>query len=426
MKIGIIGAGFTGLTAALELLKGGHEVIIFEKDSAPGGLAIGYKEKAWEWSLEYHYHHWFTNDDHILGLAQEIGYEVIIKRPKTSVRIDHVSYQLDSPIAWLTFPRLNIFERVRMAAVFAILFRFNPFWRPLEKFKIIDVLPKLIGQKAYKIIWEPQLLNKYGSYISEISLVWFWARIIKRTPSLAYPNGGFLAFAEYVAAKVLEKKGQILYGAEVIAIHDDSTATVTIQNKSGKKTTYELDRVIVTLPTPHFLKVTPQLPDTYREKMKKLRGIGATNMVIRLKEQFMQDNTYWLSICDTKAQIMVIVEHTNFMDKKHYNNEHILYVGNYMPITDERFAMDKEKLLALYNPFLEKINPSYKKSIIGYEVFRSPFAQPLVPINYSKIIPPLETPLQHVFLANIQQVYPWDRGTNYAVELGKNVAQKII
>ena len=69
--------------------------------------------------------------------------------------------------------------------------------------------------------------------------------------------------------------------------------------------------------------------------------------------------------------------------------------------------------------FRKEINPDYKKSVISSTLFKAPFAQPIVPKHYSKKIPPIITPLKNVYLANIQQVYPWDRGTNYAVELGK-------
>jgi protoporphyrinogen oxidase len=128
---------------------------------------------------------------------------------------------------------------------------------------------------------------------------------------------------------------------------------------------------------------------------------------------------------DLKSPILAIVEHTNFMDKKHYNNEHLIYLGNYMPQTDPRFGMSADELLKLYDPWLKKINPTYKSSIIGYRLFKAPFAQPIIPPNYSKNVPPLKTPLENVFLANIEQVYPWDRGTNYAVELGQKVSDLI-
>jgi hypothetical protein len=80
----------------------------------------------------------------------------------------------------------------------------------------------------------------------------------------------------------------------------------------------------------------------------------------------------------------------------------------------------------VYDQLLQRIHPGYKKLLIDYQVFRAPFAQPIVPTNYSKIIPSFTTPLPHVYLANIEQVYPWDRGTNYAVALGLKIAQKVL
>ena len=122
---------------------------------------------------------------------------------------------------------------------------------------------------------------------------------------------------------------------------------------------------------------------------------------------------------------MAIVEHTNFMDKKNYNNEHLLYLGNYREPNDLYFSINKDEMLKLFDSYLKKINPNYSKNIIGYELFKAPFAQPIIPINYSKILPSFITPLKNVYLANIEQVYPWDRGTNYAVELGIKVANLI-
>ncbi|EKD86838.1 MAG: hypothetical protein ACD_37C00133G0007, partial [uncultured bacterium] len=187
MKIGIIGAGFTGLSAAYYLQKKGHSVTVFERDPYPGGLAIGFKEKGWDWSVEKHYHHWFTNDKSVLKLAQEINFKVIIKRPKTSVYYGGNIHQLDSPIALLKFPKLPLVDRIRMGASLAFL-RYNPFWKILEKFNTKDYLVKTMGKRGYKAIWEPQLSNKFGGVADSISLAWFWARIKKRTPSLAYPS----------------------------------------------------------------------------------------------------------------------------------------------------------------------------------------------------------------------------------------------
>ncbi len=421
MKIAIIGAGFTGLSAAYQLTKKGHSVTIFEKDLLPGGLAIGYQEKKWAWSLEKHYHHWFTNDKFILSLAKELGHKILVKTPKTSIYLDNEIHQLDSPLALLKFNKLTLAERLQMAATLALL-RYNPFWKPLEKINALSILPRAMGQRAWKMIWEPQLRNKMGEYSDEISLVFFWTRVSKRTTSLAYPAGGFLSFAQKIVKATEEKGGKFYFNTEIKSITENEDGRITI--KTGKKTE-TFDKAIVTLPSFLFLKLTPQLPDEYKNKLVRLRGLGATDLVLRLKKPFLPDNTYWLSICEKDSRVLVVVEHTNIMDKKNYNNEHLVYIGNYPKTDDPKFTMTKEELLKYYDPVLKRLNPDYKKNLIGYELFKAPFAQPIVPTNYSKLIPPMKTPLKNVFLANIEQVYPWDRGTNYAVELGQKVARLI-
>lgn len=421
MKIAIVGAGFTGLAAGYYLTKLGHEVEIFELDSKPGGLAIGYREKGWKWTLESHYHHWFTNDKYVLELAKEINHEVIITRPKTSSFVDGEIFQLDSPTSLLKFPKISLLERLRMGISLAFL-KYNPIWKPLENYRAEPYLKKSMGKSGYKMIWEPLMVNKLGKYAREVSLAWFWARIYKRTESLAYPKGGFLEFAQHLQKVIEKQKGKLHYNTEVVNLTSSSTPTLSYRLKSGKKIEkMNYDRVIVTTPSFLFKKFAPTLPQEYKDSLGVLKGIGAMNLVLRLNQKFFSDGTYWLNMCDLKSPILALVEHTHFMSKKNYNNENLLYVGNYMEITDKRFTMSEKELLKLYDPWLKKINANYKSSIIDFKLFKAPFAQPIIYPKYSKRIPTFVTPLQGVYLVNIEQVYPWDRGTNYAVELGKKI-----
>ena len=420
MKIGIIGAGFSGLSAGYYLQKRGHSVTIFEKDSYPGGLAVGFKNKEWKWSLEKHYHHWFTNDKYILNLASEIKYPVITKRPKTSIYLGGQTIRLDSPMDVLFFSPLSLPNRIRMGATLAF-FKYNPFWKPLEKFNASEVLPKLMGKKPYQLIWEPLFINKFGTYKNNISLAWFWARITKRTPSLSYPKGGYLDFALALSKKITQRKGKFFYKVAVKTLEQNGTKIKVSYNNTSEI----FDKVIVTLPSFSFLQITKGLPEAYKKNLLKLKGLGAINLIMKLKEPFLTDNTYWLNICKKNAKIMSIVEHTNFINKKYYNNEHVIFLGNYLPSNHRYMKMSAPELLNEYDSLLREIKPNYKKSLLGLEIFKAPFAQPIIPLNYSKKVPKVETPIKNLYLTNMQQVYPWDRGTNYAVGLGKKIAQKI-
>ena len=74
MKIAIIGAGYAGMAAAYDLKKAGHDVtIILESADYVGGLATGFKEPHWDWSVEKFYHHWFQSDASMMGLIEELG-----------------------------------------------------------------------------------------------------------------------------------------------------------------------------------------------------------------------------------------------------------------------------------------------------------------------------------------------------------------
>ncbi|MDO8429569.1 MAG: NAD(P)/FAD-dependent oxidoreductase [Candidatus Daviesbacteria bacterium] len=419
MHLLILGAGFTGLSAALRLLQKGHQVTIFEKEDSFGGLAGGFKLPNWDWTLEKAYHHWFTNDDSVLNLAQELNYPVIIKRPQTNVYINGEVLALDSPLALLKFPYLSFLDRLRAGLVLFYLRSTNNY----SQFENIHALPwlkKYMGEDITKKIWEPLFTGKFGEYKNEITLSWFWARIKKRTPSLAYPEGGFKSFADRVAQEVKNLGGKIFLNMEVAELGQEA-GKVYIKAQ-GKK--YLFDKAISTLPSPIFTKITRGLPSDYIERVSKIPHLHALNLILILDKPFM-GGTYWLNISDSNFPYLVLAEHTNFMDSKHYGNQHILYIGNYLPSNHPYLKMKGSELLKIFDPYLKKINPTYDGSLLSYQLFAAPFAQPVVTPNYSKLIPTFKSPLPNVYVANMDMVYPWDRGTNYAVKMGEEIARLV-
>ena len=175
-----------------------------------------------------------------------------------------------------------------------------------------------------------------------------------------------------------------------------------------------------------MLKFFPNLPVDYKEKINKLRGIGAQALILFLNKPFLTDGTYWLNVNDNEFPFLSVVEHTNFIDPKHYGGKHIVYIGNYLPLEHPYMKMNKEELLKEFTPYLKKINSSFGNLEIRHSfLVRERFAQPIVGVDHSQNIPPLQTPIPNIYFASMSQVYPWDRGVNYAIALGRRVAREI-
>jgi len=428
MTIAIIGAGFTGLSAAWELHKAGHTVEIFEANPFPGGLAAGFKEPEWEWSLEHHYHHIFTSDHDILGFLAEIGLSdtVVFKSVRTATRLDGQQYQLDSPLSLLQFPKLSLTDRIRTGLALAEL-KCNGNWKPYEDETAERWIIRHMGVESWRKIWQPLFHGKFGEYASEVNAAWFWSRIHVRSQQLGYFKGGFGQLETQIVEK-LDQAGikthlntpvtQLRKHAKGIELTVGQSKS-KILAKSGKKV---FDEAIVTLPNSLLTRLVPQLPKPFVHKISKLEGLAAVTLVLELKKPFFADGSYWMNINEKGWPFLAVVEHTNFMPSEHYNGSHLLYVGKYLKNTDKQYSMTDKELIKLYAPYLHQLSPNFEKTIKRSWAFRAPFAQPIARMGHSQNVPSFETPIEHLYWASMQHVYPWDRGTNYAVSLGGEVA----
>lgn len=432
MKVAIIGAGFVGLSAGYELVKKGHEVTIFEAGDKVGGLAVGFKPKNWNWSLEIFYHHFFTNDESIISLADEIGIRKIISTPKTNSFIFGKEVQLDSPISLMRFPYLSVFDRIRMGLGLAF-FKLIPNGMFLEKWTADKSLPIILGKKGYELIWRPLLSAKFGPFTREVNLAWFWARVYKRTTSLGYFEGGFQALADKLAEKIKNSGGEIKLNCLVTEVsfrpneesgeiafkeRDSSTSPAKGKASLGMTSVKKFDKVVITVPAPLVDKLIGP-----RIKWPKINYLWGQTVVLELDQSLMKG--YWLNVLEKDWPFLVAVEHTNFMDKKNYGGNVLVYLGNYLPDGDTRLLLKDEELVDLYLPYLKKINIEFtKKWIKNIYRFKEPFAQPVFKTGYSEQRPEIKLD-NHIVVANMSMVYPWDRGTNYAVEMGQKAGREL-
>lgn len=409
MKIAIIGAGFTGLAAGLKLSRLHHQINIFEKNNSLGGLAETFKMPGWQWAVEKHYHHWFTNDSFALNLIKDLGLtdELVFPKTETSLFLHGQTYPFNTPADVLNFTPLSLTQR--------LLTGFNTAYLKvlpenlainLEKSTAWNWLKQHYGQKTFETIWQPLLVGKFGKFSREVNMAWFWARIKKRTPKLGYLKGGYGRLLLALQKEVENHGGVIKF---------NTSYTSDLLKK--------FDKVIFTIPSSVFAD-SFKFDDEYSLKLKSIPHLHALNLLLITREKILP-STYWLNINTPGFPFIGVIQHTNLINPQFYGGNHLAWVANYLPENHPYLQMSKEEVLNIYLPFLQKINSSFnfELSTLNFELFMGPFAQPVFKINYSRLKPDFITPVKNVFLANMDMVYPWDRGTNYAIELGFKVAE---
>ena len=424
MKIAIIGAGFSGMAAAYDLTKAGHHITIFEAGDSVGGLAGGFKEPGWDWWVEKYYHHWFASDRHMLALIKELGWEdkVVFPRPLTVMYHQGKFYPFDSIIKALLFPGLGFgINKIRFGLV-GVFLRLTNNWKALEKYTVDEWLCKWAGEKVYKLMWEPLVIGKFGErYYKQVNMAWMWARLKARTTRLGTFEGGFQNFANMFAGKLKEMGVEIRLQTPVSLIErmEDSRGVIV---RSGKSERY--DKVLVTLSPEAMTRLVPSLPESYLHGLKSMKSMGAVVMTLALTHQLSEEGYYWYNLPKSAGYpFLALVEHTNFVGKEHFGGDHIIYMGDYLEPEHEYFRISQEELLERFLPALQKLNPNFVRSWVRKAwLYRTAYAQPVPLVNHSQNIPSIETPVEGIYFASMSQVYPWDRGTNFAVEIGRKVA----
>lgn len=424
-QIAIIGAGIGGMAAAYDLVQAGNQVTIFESSDGPGGLAAGFKEPHWEWSVEKYYHHWFASDQHILNLIKELGLldQVIFPRPYTVMVYKNRFYPFDSIPAAIMFPGLGWgINKIRFGLV-GLFLRLTNNWKALEKVTVNDWMRKWAGDKVYELMWEPLMNGKFGEkYASQVNMAWMWARLKARTTRLGTFRGGFQNFSDQFAARLVEMGVQIRYSSKITQINPAGNGKVSLTVADQVSI---FDQVLVTTSPGQMAALAPDLAKDYLEGLLSLKSMGAVVLVASLKNQLSTQGYYWYNIPkEAGYPFLALVEHTNFVSADYFGGDHIIYMGDYLDPQHDYFQMSQEDLLERFMPALNRINPNFKPDWIKKSwLFKTKYAQPIPLLNHSRNIPSIQTPIPGLFFASMSQVYPWDRGTNFAVEIGRRAAR---
>lgn len=428
----VVGAGFTGLTAAYELAKSGIKVLVIEADEAPGGLA-GTFEFSDGIRLEKFYHHWFNNDKYVPELVRELGMEkeILYLPTQTGMYYSGKIWRLSSPLDLLKFNALSLFDRLRLGfLVFQV--RNIKDWKSIEHLSIREWLEGLCGKNIFRIVWEPLITAKFSVFSEKVSAVWMWKKLVLRGSTrnkkggeeLAYFKGGFGRLADALAAEIKALGGTVSYKTKVIGLIESGDKVESLICEGGSLVSAK--NFIFTTSFPIIAKIVEKSTFTsWLASLKKVRYLGNMCLVLRMKSSL--SDTYWLNVNDPGFPFVGVIEHTNFDTSDNYDGTHIVYLSRYLTTEDPLWSYSDEKYYEYAVGHLRRMFPQLESDwIIDYKVWKADYAQPVTELNYSKYVPGHDTPYSNLKISSMAQIYPEDRGTNYAIREGKSIAKYIL
>ena len=435
MRAVVIGGGVGGLAAAYELVKGGHDVHLVEAGPVLGGqvrtIEIGGGR------IEAFYHHLFRSDLVIAELIEELGLGADLEwiDSRVGMLVESRVYPFTTASDLLRFTPVSPLTRLRLGLTALWLRRVSD-RRRYEGVKAKDWITSRVGRQGYERVWGPLLRAKFGTHAPEVAMAWFWSKIYLRFASrkggplareqLGYLCGSFGRLVDALAEAIRAGGGVAETGraARRVVVEDGRVTGVEREPAAGGAAPELLpaDAVIATAHSGVFPRLVPELDPAYRALLERVEYQWATVLVLALDRPLSE--MYWLTVTDDDCPFVAAVEQTNFRSPDEYGGQHVVYFSNYADPGDPVVEEDVEQVLERYEPYIRRINPAFERGWIrGQWLFKDRAGQPIVHWRYHELIPPHRTGIAGLYLCNNTQLYPEDRGQNYTMRMGIEVAR---
>jgi protoporphyrinogen oxidase len=452
VRVAVLGAGLCGLVAARRLALEGHECDVYERWNGLGGQAATI-DVGGGVRLERYYHHLFTSDRHIAGLYEELGMpdELEWRRSSMAFFVRGRQWAFTTPLDLLRFRPLKPWSRLRMGLAVLRLQRGGDSVAPFEPITARAWITRAMGREAYETIWGPLLRGKFGDRADDISMAWLWSKLTlrrrlegaeAREERLGYPRGSWERLFVALRDQIEGHGGRVLLDRPAVRLARDGHAFTVVAGAPGSfrrghdPRSFEpageperYDAVVATVPNDVFAALldpglAAEVGDGYLGRLACIEYHAALCLLLELDRRF--SPFYWTNVADRRLPFVGLIEQTNFVEPERYAGRRFLYVANYLAPGHELLELDADALLERYTEGLRAVNPEFSPAWVRAKwLFREPHAQPIVTVGYRERIPPLQTGAAGLLLANTTQIYPEDRGTNYAVREGEQAAAQL-
>ncbi|MCD1634198.1 NAD(P)/FAD-dependent oxidoreductase [Martelella mediterranea] len=423
-RVVVIGAGAMGLAAAYRAAKLGHEVDLIEIDSVPGGMAAHFDFGGL--SIERFYHFICKSDEPTFALMKELGIEDKLRWRATSMAyyIKGKIHAWGEPFALLRFPHLSFGAKLRTGLHMFLTTKAKNF-RKIESLTAREWLEKGSGKEVYNTLWKRLMDLKFYELADEISASWIATRVRRVGNSrktvfqeeLGYIEGGSQTLVDALVSAYEENGGRLHLATKVEQVVAENGRVSGV--KAGDRF-FEADAVISTVPTPLVSNLVPDLPQDWKDQYDAIKNIGVVCLLLRLKTSISKN--FWLNIVEEGMEVPGLIEFSNLRPVK----DTIVYVPYYMPTTQSKWNWTDQQFVDEAFSYIRKINPEIKDTdLLDSTVGRLRYAQPVCEPDFLDKLPPIETPIRGLQIADTCYYYPEDRGIAESVRYGQMMAEAI-
>jgi protoporphyrinogen oxidase len=419
MKIGIIGGGLTGLTAAF-LLSKKHKVTVFEKENYLGGMASSYMVK-WhgkKYPITKTYHHILDGDKTTVDIIRKLGLERKLnrKKVKTGFIYNEKIMGFSTPAEILRFP-IPFSDKLRLVK-FILLDMKKRNWDDLEGVNTKQWITQKAGKVNYDVFFNQLIRNKFQDSPEKIAASWFGTRFVKESSSFlkkfGWLKGGVIQIINNFENSIRKNKGRILTNSEVVSIRNKKITY--LKNKKRKKIQFDL--IVSTVPPEIFLKIIGKIPKDLETSFKKIKYLSCICATVGLKKKMFDQ--YWLNILD-KLPFVVLFNHTALYEDAAPRGKSVCYLVTYLKDNEKLWKKSENQIKDIYLKAIKKIIPDFEENIEWFNIFKVKHAEAIYKLGFTN--PP--TNYDGIYFGGIYKIYPKIRNMASAMEEGVNIANEI-
>jgi protoporphyrinogen oxidase len=414
-----------GLAAAWEAARAGHQVTVLEADRIPGGMAAHFDFDGL--SIERFYHFICKTDFATFELLAELGISDRLRWRDTSMGyfINDRHYAWGTPWALLRFPLLSFADRLRYGWQVRRASQRTD-WSSLHGTTVRDWIISEAGERVWNLMWARSFELKFFEYANQVAAPWLGVRIRRLAASrksifqeqLGYLEGGSESLVTALAESLQSHGGDLRCGEGAVRILARDGSVEGVATASGSVLA---DAVICTAPVPLVPRLLPEGHGALAARYAAIKNIGAVCVVLKLRRPVTRH--FWVNINDPDILVPGIVEFSNL---RMLGNDHVVYVPFYMPQDNPRFGRPDETFIAESLAALRRLNPALTQAdLLASRVGRLRHAQPICEPGFPDLLPPIETPIAGLQVADTCYYYPEDRGISESVRVGREMARRV-